>query len=206
MQALGISGQVLRQTRVEQVIQAARDQLTRRADAQREHWETAKQTAEELLEVVEARFEEVAAELKRETSKLIPGAEFWAEAERDGGSRDHYFRWQIIETAKQLGYFANVGAYRSWARLVIRADSQSEILVSLHATGHEYRGIIGSSACFFRREATEMDEREIVDLTALTDDLFQVNYRESPQAAKSRFQDWLEDVLVAGLESWRNGL
>ncbi len=144
--------------------------------------------------------------MEEETADLFAEAEFWAEAESNGGSRDHYFRWQIIETAKNLGYYANFRAYRSWARLVIRTDSQSEILVSFHATGHEYRGIVGASACFFRRESTEKDEREIVDLTTLTGELFQVNYRESTEAASDRFQDWLEDVLVTGLEAWRTGL
>ncbi|MCP3959764.1 MAG: Fic family protein [bacterium] len=206
VQALGISGQVLRQTRVEHVIKAAREQLSRRSREQRDHWETAKEIATELLKAARDRFEAVAAELKAETSDLITESRFWADSELNGGLRDHYFRWQVIETAKSIGYYANTGAYRSWARLVIQAGSQAEILVSFHATGHEFRGIVGASACFFRREETEEGERQIVDLTPLAQDLFQVNYRESPDAATSRFQDWLEDVLVSGLEVWRTGL
>ncbi len=205
IQALGISGQVLRLNRVEQVIRAAREQLSRRFREQRDEWETAKQVAATLLEAAKTRFEEVAIELEKETSELID-AQFWADSEKNEGPRDHYFRWQVIETAKRLGYFANTRAYRSWARLVMQSDSQAEVLVSFHATGHEFRGIIGASACFFRRDETDEGDREVVDLTPLTHELFQVNYREAPEAAQSRFQDWLEEALVAGLETWRAGL
>ncbi len=205
VQALGISGQVLRLTRVELVIRAARDQLARRSQEKRDEWETAKETAAKLLDTARTRFEEVKGELQKETADLI-SANFWTDSAENGDEKAHYFRWQVIETAKELGYFANGDAYRSWVRLGIQTDSQAQILVSFHATGQEFRGIVGASACFFRRVETEEDDRQIVDLTPLTQDLFQVNYRESPEAAQSRFQDWLENILVAGLEIWRTSL
>ena len=122
------------------------------------------------------------------------------------GFQDQSFRSQVVETAKKLDYFANTGAFGTWVRLAIHTDSQAEILVSFHATGYEFRGIVGASACFFRRVGTGDQERQIIDLRPLTHDLFQVNYLESSQEVEARFQDWLEDVLVAGLETWRAGL
>jgi hypothetical protein len=35
---------------------------------------------------------------------------------------------------------------------------------------------------------------------------FQVNYKESADQAAARFAEWLEDVLVRGLEVWRQGI
>ena len=40
----------------------------------------------------------------------------------------------------------------------------------------------------------------------LSDELFQINYREDSEDAATRFRDWLEDVLVKGLETWRLSL
>jgi hypothetical protein len=128
------------------------------------------------------------------------------DSEFEGGQRGHYFRWQIIETAKHLDYFANSSVYRAWTRLILRADSQAEILISFHGTGHEFRGLLAVSASFFRREATEAGEREVADVTPLSSEIFQINYLEDPEAAAERFRYWLEEVLVKGLELWRAGL
>jgi hypothetical protein len=83
---------------------------------------------------------------------------------------------------------------------------QAEILISFHGIGHEFRGLLAVSASFFRREATEEREREVADVTPLTSEIFQINYREESEAASDRFRYWLEEVLVKGLELWRVGL
>ena len=206
VQALGISGQVLRLTRAEQVVSATRDRLAERERARRAEWEKAKVTARALQLVAEHRLQEIADHLVEETSYFFRDARYFVDIEPAGGARDYYFRRQIIETARQFDYYANTTEYRAWTRLVIKADSQAEILVSFHGTGYEFRGVLAVSACFFRREETGAGEREIADVTPLSVEIFQINYRESQQDAESRFHEWLEDVLVQGLELWRAGL
>jgi hypothetical protein len=100
----------------------------------------------------------------------------------------------------------NTSEYRAWTRLVLRSETQAEILFAFHATGREYRGILGVAACFFRRELTEEGERQVTDLTPLADDIFQINYRETSVEAEVRFRQWVEGVLTRGLEIWRQGL
>lgn len=206
VQALGISGQVLRLTRAEQVVTATRDLLAEREKARRAEWERAKQTAQSLQKIAQRRLEGIAERLTDETFPYLRGAKFSVDNEPPGGPRGHYFRWQIIETAKHLDYFANTSEYRAWTRLVLRADSQAEILISFHGTGHEFRGLLAGSACFFRREAIGAKEREVADVTPLSAEIFQINYREAEDATGERFRLWLEDVLVKGLELWRTGL
>jgi fido (protein-threonine AMPylation protein) len=206
VQALGISGQVLRLTRAEQVVSATRDRLAQRETARRAEWEKAKATARELQHVATQRLQDIADRLSLETSSFIRGARYFVDDEPGGGARDHYFRWQVIETAKQLDYYANTTEYRAWTRLVMRAVSQAEVLISFHGTGHEFRGVLAVSACFFRREETEAGKSEIADVTPLSEEIFQINYRESPQNAEPRFREWLEEALVKGLELWRAGL
>ncbi|MGQ0715293.1 MAG: Fic family protein [Gemmatimonadaceae bacterium] len=206
VQALGISGQVLSLTRAEHVIAAARRKLESRERAIRAEWKKAKATADLLRSTARDRFETVAKELRTETARYFRDAYFRADTEPDRHERSYYFRWQIIETAKQIGYFANTTDYTAWSRLLLRTGPQAEIVVSFHAVGHDYRGILAVSACFFRREETEDGEREIAGLTPLTLELFQINYLEGSNDAAIRFHTWLEEVLVKGLELWRQGL
>ena len=194
VQALGLSDQVLRLNRAEQVIEAARDDLARRHTEREASWEGVKTLAQGLLDLAEERFATIAQTLETETQPLLAEANFWAESESHGGPRDHFFRWQIIQVARQLEYFANTQTYRAWARLVLRTPTPAEILVSFHVAGKTFRGVLVASAGFARQEETEEGTRQVVDVAPLSSELFH------------RFREWLEEVLVRGLENWRKGL
>ena len=205
--ALSEAGSILQRRQVDQVIEAARDVLERRQRALQEEWERARELAKDLLRDTHERFDELAVTLRREIGEYDDGYHFFADHESFDGARDHYYRWQIIQAAKQLDYFANVSpGYRAWARLVLCTDTQAEILVSFHGIGHEFRGVLVASIVFFRREETEEGEREIADLVVASDELFQLNYIEDPRQASDRFARWLDEGLVSALEVWRSGL
>lgn len=207
VKALSIAEDIHRRERVDQVIQAAREQLERRRDALREEWNRAQDNAEALQEIARGRFKEVANRLKRELSPLIPaGYSFAVDSEPPGGKRSHYFRQQIIETANQIDYYANTTEYRAWTRIILRTDTQAEILLSFHGIGFQFRGIVVASMCFFRREATESGEREVVGVTPVSDEVFQINYKESLAASSARFEGWVDDALTRALEVWRRAL
>ena len=206
VQALGLSRQVLDTARAEQEVTAVRDRLLAREKARRAEWEKAKAGAGRLQEFAAGRLQEIAARLLEETRALMPHACYFVDAEPADGPRGHYFRSQIIDTAKQLGYYANLTEYRAWTRLVMKTDSQAEILLSFHVAGREYRGLIAVSACFFRRDETEEGERQIAEVAPLSPDIFQINYLEPAATVGARFREWLEDALVRGLKVWRAGL
>ena len=57
-----------------------------------------------------------------------------------------YHRLQIVSSAGEHGYFANIGEFSCWARLGLMTESgRAEILVALHALGQDYRGVIAAS-------------------------------------------------------------
>ena len=214
VQALGISSQVLKHQQVDQVIAAARRQLETRELARRQEWEKARTTAAALEQQAVLRLEGVAKSLRKETQSLKATVRFKVDSSRDkrpdpnrvGPEPRDWFRHQIVQTAKALGYFANTSEYREWVRLALGTETNSEILVSFHGTGHAFRGILAVSACLFRREQTESGDREIAGLTPLSSEIFQVNYAEPADQAAARFSAWIEEVLVRGLETWRQGL
>lgn len=112
VQALGISAQVLDLARPEQIITAAKKQLVDREKTRRDEWESAKGTAHQLQMTGEARLNEIAERLSKEICEYYPNARFFVDNEPSTGERGHYFRWQIIEVAKQLNYYANPSEYR----------------------------------------------------------------------------------------------
>ena len=204
--ALGIAGKVRQRHQVDHVISSARELLEKRRRAMYEAWEGAKQTAGALGSITEQRLSEIRDKLLTDIGSFSQDFQFWSDFEPDGGDRGYYFRHQVIETAKELQYYANFGEYHSWVRLVLRTGEQAEVLVSFHAVGHEFRGIIAATICFFRRTQTEEQERDIGDLVTISDEMFQINYLESRQEAETRFNDWIDRYMVKALEMWRRGL
>jgi len=205
--ALSEAGAVLQRGRVDDVIGAARDVFGRRQQALQAEWEHSKDLAATLQADADRRFAEIAAKLAREIGTYNRSYRFRSDAEPFEGARDHYFRWQIVQTAKKLGYFANTAPfYRAWSRLILTTDAQAEVLVAFHGIGHDFRGIMAASMCFFRREETEDGEREVGEVVVLPTEVFQVNYRETESTVRDRFSEWLEEGLVKGLEIWRIGL
>ncbi len=205
--ALSAAEEAKRTVHVESVIAATKDDLRRREEAVRREWERARDTARALEILATSRAEEVATQLREELRPLVPGLRVQIDDEPPGGGRSHFFRREIVATAKHLNYFANVRDYAAWVRLMIfTADSRAEILLSTHGIGRGFRGVLGISALFRRRDEAEEPEQGSVEAVPLTDEVFQVNYVEDAADVKPRFERWLDAVLVRGLETWRRGL
>ncbi len=204
--ALSIAGHVQRRQQVDHVITAARNVFEKRRQALYQKWEKAKDTAAKLQSLAVEHLDQVQQKLTQEIGVFSTEFAFWVDKEPDLGSRAHYFRHQIIETARELHYFANIGEYHAWARLVLRTKEQAEVLISFHGIGHEYRGLLAVTMCFYRREETEEKERQLGKIFSVSDEIFQINYQEDPQEVQDRFGEWLDQGLVKALEIWRAGL
>lgn len=204
VQALGIAGDVRRSAGVDQLIGAVRDLLERRQEDLQHKWDQAKQTADKLREYSAERLGDLSSRLENELGSY--GAySFRVDAEDNGGERRHYFREQVVSTARELQYWANLTSYHGWARLVIQSGDQSEILISFHGVGQEFRGLIAATVSFFQRVETEDGQRQVTPAQP-SSGLFQINYQESFAATRTRFEPWLEGALLRSLEMWRKGL
>ena len=166
-------------------------------------WEAAKSIAAALRNQAQSRLAAVATDLKHEMSDVLDHGDCFSSGAEDGDDRSHYYRYQIIQTAKKLDYFANPGIYRSWARLVLRNTNLTEVLIAFHGIGREFQGVLACSASWFQRVETEDGEREVGPLTPVTDRVFLINYTEPLDEAAERFSDWLEDAVVRGLKLWQ---
>ena len=203
IKALSITRDVLRSTRAEDAIRATRRDLQRRRDAWIEEWQAACGVADAFCEGAAQRLQEVANIMQQEMQGLFENAEFFADSAANDTQRSHYYRRQIVDTARKLDYFANTHTYRSWARLVMKNANRSEMLVAFHGIGHEFQGLLACSACWFQRVETEDGEREIGEVKPLADRVFQINYKEPLEEAEARFLPWLEQCIVQAVELWR---
>jgi len=206
--ALGIAREVTQEGhRLDQQVAAIADLFARRDSEWRAELDNAREIARSMWSQGVARFDDLASQLERSMS--APGRNrraFVDSASDRDADRRTWQRWQIVHTARELGYFAGLRDFACWARLCLETESgRSEILLALHDVGQEYRGLIGCTLTFYRRQEVADGERHAVDPQAVCDDIFQINYKDSETAVSERFQQWLDRGLVRALEVWRRG-
>ena len=208
--ALGVP-QEERGDQIDAIIQSAGKKFAAKQETRRNEWEKAKKLAAKLQAVANDRLEEIRAKLVANISDARGGEAdssdlFRVDSCGDEADERYYFISQIIDTAKKLNYFANPNNYGAWSRLVLRPGGRTEILLSFHGIGREYRGVLVCSACFFRRTKTEEGKSQVSEPEPITEEFFQINYREAEKEARPRFEKWLEEAIRIGLALWNQSL
>lgn len=119
-------------------------------------------------------------------------------------------RSTVLEVARQLDYFANLRNHHAWVELVIDVGVPTTILLSFHAFGHEYRGLLVCTACAYHHtndvDAIKRGQPYITDLQPITRSPFTFSYSDEERDLTRRFNQWLEDVIVVGLEYWNQSV
>jgi Fic family protein len=206
VRALSIVEDVRRETeRVDQVLDAIGDMFGDRDAQLQRRFDQAKVTAHSMWEIALIRVQEVAGTLEERIA--TPGANrqvFVDSGTDDSTDRRIWNRYQVVQSARSLHYFASPREHHEWVRLCLSTESgRSELLLSFHGIGQVYRGVIGASMSFYRREEADDIEHQIVGHETVCDEVFQINYNEEPESVERRFRRWLEGALVRGLEAWR---
>ena len=203
VRALSIVEDVRQELHVSESILAVRRLLQKRRDSLIEEWEAAKSITATLQSQAQHRLSEVAEELERQMAGVLQHGRFFADGAAEGSHRDHYYRYQIIQAAISLEYFANTTPYRAWVRLVLQNTNRTVMLVAFHGIGHDFRGVLACSASLFQRVETDDGEREIGPVELLSDSVFLINYKETIDEAEARFHGWLEGAIVQCLKLWQ---
>jgi len=203
---LGIARDVVQEgQRLDQQLAAIEQMFSKRDAALREELVHAKDLAQQMWELGVKRLEQIASQLQESID--APGRDrraFVDKAAADDLELRTWHRWQIIQGARYLGYFAGLGDFTCWARLGIQTESgRSEILLSFHTIGHEFKGVIGASVVFFRRHESSEGDRHALDVQTVSDEVFQINYKDDEERVAIRFSRWLERALVTALDAWR---
>ncbi len=205
LRALRISDDVLRDVQpLQQVIAAATERLKARFEKQVQD----QQKVFELSRILEAearqKFDGIAENLRGELKKLSEN--YWANAEGSTPDTEYWFKKQIVELAKRHEYFADTRTYASWVRLRVVEERRAELVVSFHSLGTEFLGIVAASAFLEFRDKTEEGETTVDGPYELSREIYQCSYNEDGDAARSRFDAWLNDIVLSGLDLWRRQL
>ncbi len=192
--------------RVDQVIASIEEIFTKRAEDRRPEWERAKELADVLRGRALRRFRAVAADLAGRVKPTDADFRAFADDSDRGPERSGWFRFQAITAARKLEYFANWGDYHSWVRLGLRDGSHADLVLTLTAIGHEYRGLVGAAVTYSHREQTGEGERPLQQVDPASEELFQLNYKDDEPEVVDRFDRWLDRSLVCALEMWRQAL
>ncbi|APB34343.1 filamentation induced by cAMP protein Fic [Gloeomargarita lithophora Alchichica-D10] len=208
LRSLGLSEQVLSETRRTQVIisSIAEKLKQNQSISIQQRCNKAETFASSLFSIASSRLQDVADEIKLSVQNFVDDAQVFTVPAPAGDSRSHYHRYQVVETAKQLGYFANLRNYHAWIQLVMNVKTSTTLLVSFHVLGHEYRGLLVCTACAYHRDEAEEGERNISDIQSLTDSPFQFSYADEEENLVQRFEPWLENVIMTGLEYWNKSI
>jgi len=206
VRGLSIVEDVRRDTeRVDQVIEAIGDMFGARDAKLRQSFDRAKTTAHTTWQLALSRFQDIANSLEGLVAGPGNDRRFFVDyGTDDDRERRVWNRYQVVQAARALDYFASPREYHEWVRLCFVTESgRAELMLSFHGIGQIYRGVIGASMSFYRREEADEIERQIVGHETVCQEVFQINYKEDPQSVKHRFSRWLEAALVCGLDAWR---
>ncbi len=218
VQAVGITEEIRREhLHVGQVLDMIGDMFNVEPGPIRADLGQAIATAEDAWQLCKSRFEELAVQLG-ERLGISEDRRVWCDYGTDDDPRRRAWnRQQVFRTARHLDYFANVRAHHEWVRLAFDTENgRSEILASFHGIGKDFRGLVGVSMCFYRRQPETPDEYEdvydqtrerlqVVELEPMCDEVFQINHMEPPESVQRRFRPWVERTLVVALDQWRRG-
>ncbi|MCD4830100.1 MAG: Fic family protein [Candidatus Cloacimonetes bacterium] len=113
-----------------------------------------------------------------------------------------WFKHQVITVAKELNYFASVPDYHSWVRLHIEEERNVDLIVSFHSLGYDFVGIIASSA-FIQFRDKDQEHSNPDGPYRLCNEVFQFSHSEKETDVTKRFNKWIENVILTGLDQWR---
>lgn len=192
---------VKKATAIEGILFAVTEKLEERRAHKSKAVERALDTADSLHVITKQQLEGLESQI---SSSIGPTYRVRVTDAKRGDEKAKFYYHQIIECAKKLDYFANLGIYQAWAALVIDTDRKAEILFSFHGIGHSDRGVLGCSAMFYTKERTDDENTVVTNLTPLTDEPFEFGYTEDATQVRQRFRNWLGESILQGLEHWKN--
>lgn len=124
-------------------------------------------------------------------------------------------RWywnQVVETAREFSYYADMPTYHAWVRMKIEEDRKTHMIFSFHSLGTRFLGVMAVSAFIEHRvfEKDDGDDQEsIVNIDGphtICREIFEFSFNQELEAVQERFERWLNESLVTGLDQLKRQL
>jgi len=211
LKVLSLSEEVIdEQLTIQSIIHAAVSKIEYAEGLTTEKALTTVQTySEKLWDVAQQEVDTLASAIQQALRDHSGSARIRHDGAKANEERSGFYKYQISETARHFGYYANLRSYKSWLLLLIRVhEVQTEILLSFHPIGHEPYGIMVCTACAYRRLRSDDEQgaTSVQDLQVLSDEPFQFTHLQPYAEIEREFKRWLKDVLIVGVQYWNSGL
>ena len=204
--ALTKARDVEHEQQVDRAIDATRRRLSERKSSLEQEKSIARNTAKSLHARTVQRLDKVAGQLDEQLGPpILPNAHFRVQDQSDGNPNSHYYKKQIVDAAKQLGYYADTRTHRSWVRLTMRDGITGILLVAFHGLGQEFNGLLACSAIWFERVQSEEDRPDSTEAVSLANEEFVINYKEPLNLAEERYDVWLDACIVKAISYFERG-
>jgi len=205
LKALSVSETVLKEyLPVKNVIEAGILRLETRRREQREDLQQVFQLADVLKREAVTQLKPISRELGDALQKV--NYQYRSSVEASGNENDTWFKKQIVDVARSLGYYADTATHRSWVRLKIRDERQTEFVVSFHSLGTEFVGVLVATAFVDFRERDENGVVTVEGPYAVCEAPFELSYFDSDEKTTERFRVWLNRCTLLGIDHWRRQL
>ncbi|MBI1292835.1 Fic family protein [bacterium] len=191
-----------------QLIGSAVDLLKKKEEAKKAAQSRVFAHSKALEDAADRQLTAVRQELDQALKPLDPDnhAKLW----RSKPEQDYWYRYQVVELAKELEYFADLRTYHRWLHLKIVEKSVTDLVISFHPLGREFVGVMAASAYIdFRSKdsmPTEMEQELAGRMQSSCREAFEFSYNEDEADVVRRFDRWLGEVIMIALNEWRKQL
>lgn len=205
IKALSISEETLRQTEpIEDVISRASEKIRQRKFEEYQGMlENAISLAEYLEDIAENRLNEIKIRLDQLKDA---DSDFYCKVTHSDSENDFWFRHEIVEVARKEEYYADTRIHRGWVRLRIVEDREINIILSFHGLGIKFLGLMTVSAFLLYKDKTEEKTSISSSPLPIFRDLFQFSYKDNKDDLKRKFDKWINEVILFGLNEWQKQL
>ncbi|MEO5374774.1 MAG: Fic family protein [Alphaproteobacteria bacterium] len=156
-----------------------------------------------LEDDIRRRLETISPDVLKALQRFTAAAEVSVRRSEEG--TEHYYRSQIIETARGLHYFANTSEYRAWVGLKMAWKRKASLVFSFHGIGRVFNGSL-VCAPFLEFRDVDGEGQTRSSIIPVADEAFVFFRNETEEKALSRFQPWRERVLVVALQELADNL
>lgn len=165
----------------------------------------AQEMAGRLAGRARARLEELSTVIRGMVGSAMPNLRLYVDT--SGPDDSYWYRGDTIDIARQLDYFASSQAFHAWTRLSLKLEnSHYDLVVAFAPVGRIEFGVMAASA--YAKHRLRNGSATPPVLTRLSNEAFQFNGldEDRDEATTKRFESWLKDIEIAGLEHWRKTL